>query len=195
MKKMATALEKEGYNTLNIAYPSTQKKIEELAESSISLALSQCDKESTIHFVTHSMGGILLRQYLQKHAIPNIGRVVMLGPPNNGSEIVDRIGHLSVFKWINGPAGNQLGTDKNSLPNQLGTAPANLGVIAGTRSFDPFFYSILPKPHDGKVSVASSKLDGMDDHIQLPTTHTFMMFNRHVIKQVLHFLKHGVFAH
>ncbi len=193
MKKLERKLISNGYQVFNISYPSTHKTIEALAEQTISNALKQCPKDAQVSFVTHSMGGILVRQYLAKHSIQNLQHVVMLGPPNKGSEIVDKLGNWSLFKLINGPAGQQLGTDKNSVPNRLGAANFSVGIIAGTNNFNPFLSRLLAKPHDGKVTVESTKLEGMTDHICLPVTHTFMMNKKSVIEQTLYFLEHGHF--
>ena len=126
--------------------------VDVLANRAISEALLRCPPNAKIHFVTHSLGGILVRAYLQTKPIDNLGNVVMLGPPNKGSHIVDKLGRLPGFKWVNGPAGLQLGTDAQSVPNQLGPAHFNVGVIAGTRSINLFLSTMLPSPDDGKVS-------------------------------------------
>ncbi|MGI2170407.1 esterase/lipase family protein [Shewanella sp. MF05960] len=195
MTTLALALNAAGYHTINFSYPSTQYHIAKLAEDAITAALAQCPKGSKVHFVTHSMGGILVRQYLHLHTIENLGRVVMLGPPNKGSEVVDRLKTLPGFKFINGPAGMQLGTRLVDQPRMLGAANFDVGIIAGTRSFNLLLSSLLPTPNDGKVSVASTLLDDMSDHIAIAVTHTFMMKNKIVIAQVLHFLMHGKFNH
>jgi pimeloyl-ACP methyl ester carboxylesterase len=146
-----------------------------------------------IHFVTHSLGGILVRSYLSRHTIPNLGRVVMLGPPNQGSEVVDKLGSWRVFKKLNGPAGNELGTDKNSTPNKIGPTNFCVGVIAGDRSINWINSLLIPGRDDGKVSVERTKLAGMSDHIVLHATHPFLMRNRAAIRQTLHFLRTGRF--
>lgn len=196
MMKIESALQDEGYHTISINYPSTKYDIETLADKTISEALTQCPDSSTrIHFVTHSMGGIMLRQYLHEHKIENLGRVVMLAPPNHGSQIVDHLKRYPCFGWINGPAGSQLGTDEHSLPNRLGSVSFEVGIIAGNRAIIPFFCCMLPNADDGIVTVESTKLDGMTDHITLPVTHTFMPQNITVVQQTIHFLQHGRFDH
>lgn len=193
MKTMAAELNNAGYTAINYDYPSTQHPVEKLADDAISDALSQCPEPSTVHFVTHSMGGILVRQYLSQHSIDNLGRVVMLGPPNQGSEVVDNLHKMPGYELINGPAGHQLGTDIESIPNKLGQANFELGIIAGTRSINLILSTMLPSTDDGKVTVENTKLEGMKDHIALPVTHPFMMKNQDVIEQVIHFLKSGTF--
>ncbi|WP_281066831.1 esterase/lipase family protein [methane-oxidizing endosymbiont of Gigantopelta aegis] len=193
MAKLEKALTKQGYSTINMDYPSTKYPIEELAENTIPKALACCHNSAKVHFVTHSLGGILARHYLANHTIENLGRVVMLGPPNKGSNIVNKLHQLAVYQFINGPAGMQIGAEESSLPNQLGAVNFELGVIAGTRTVNPVLSLMLEKPNDGKVSVENSKVDGMTEHITLPVTHTFMMNNNSVISYVIHFLKYGTF--
>lgn len=194
MEKMATALRQAGYDVINIDYPSRSQPIETLAECAIGEALAQCHGKS-VSFVTHSMGGILVRQYLSQHTIENLNRVVMLGPPNKGTEIVDKLAHVPGFHFINGDAGLQLGTSQLSVPNRLGKANFDVGIIAGTQSVNWLLSSLIPDTDDGKVSVESTKVDGMNDHIEMPTTHVFMMRNDAVIEQVLYYLKQGEFHH
>jgi pimeloyl-ACP methyl ester carboxylesterase len=193
MRKLAGALQQAGYHVVNQGYPSTQFTVQELAAQTLPKALAQCPEEAIIHVVTHSMGGILLRQFLREHDIPNLGRVVMLGPPNHGSEVVDRLGQWPPFEWFNGPAGLQLGTGPDSVPNQLGPVDFELGVIAGTRTINLYLSTLLPKSNDGKVSVESTKLGGMTDHLCLPVSHPLMMSHPNVIRQTLNFLQHGQF--
>lgn len=195
MRKLAQALEEAGYHTLNIDYPSRQYAIETLSDQVISEALSHVPAEASLHFVTHSLGGILLRQYLLKHDIPNLGRVVMLAPPNHGSQIADWLQPCSFYHWFFGPVAAELGTKNNRTLEHLGAADYDVGVIAGSRAFNLFCAPFLPKPNDGQVSVASTRLQGMTDHITLPVSHPFMMSRPRVIRQVLIFLKQGHFDH
>ncbi len=194
MTKLEKTLSQAGFNVVNQAYDSTKKTIDVLSRRAISAALVLCEESEKVHFVTHSMGGILVRHYLAQHNVPNLGRVVMLGPPNQGSQVVDKLKNVPGFKWFNGPAGLQLGTNQSSVPNTLGPVDFELGVIAGTRSINLILSRFLPSPNDGKVSVASTRVDGMSDHISLAVTHTFMMRNDVVINQVLSFIEQGSFS-
>jgi triacylglycerol lipase len=196
MTKMQRALTQAGYTVWNVNYPSRTAQIEELADDAIGPAIAVCQKDGAtkIDLVAHSMGGILVRSYLARHTMPELGGVVMLAPPNEGSEVVDKLGALSLFKWINGPAGNELGTDKNSLPNQIGPAHFPVGIIAGDRSINWInSLFLIPGRNDGKVSVQRTRLAGMSDFIVIHATHPFITRNNEAIRQTIQFLRTGKF--
>ena len=197
MKNLENFLSGKGFKTLNLDYPSTDKSIEDIAMEDAAVAVKACEGMGVgrIHFVTHSLGGIVARQYLQKRKLPEGSRVVMLAPPNGGSEIADEMKGLAPYRWLNGPAGQELGTDGESTPGRLKPVPMEIGVIAGDSSLNPLFSSIIPGPDDGKVSVEKTRLEGMKDFIVLPVSHTFIMDNEEVMEQVLSFLERGVFDH
>ncbi|MBT3449467.1 MAG: alpha/beta hydrolase [Bacteroidetes Order II. Incertae sedis bacterium] len=195
MNRMEQALQEKGFRTCNISYPSTRHKIEVLAKDHVLPEIEACvgDRDTPLDFVTHSMGGILVR-YLAEHQLVNpVGRVVMLSPPNQGSEVVDRLGENWLFNLVNGPAGKELGTDDSSMPLQLGPAGFELGVITGNRTINLFLSMMIDGSDDGKVSVKRAAVDGMQDMIVLPTAHPFIMKNRRSISQTLYFLENGVF--
>ena len=196
MRPMAERLGLAGYTTVNVDYPSRSATIEELAPRVIGEGVAQCHDRglSRINFVTHSIGGILLRYEQQRAPIDGLGRVVMLGPPNQGSELVDVGERIPLFGAIASPAGEQLGTDADGVPSSLGPVEFELGVIAGTRTANPFVSLFLPNPDDGKVSVARTRVDGMRDFAVVPRSHAFMMRHPSVIALTERFLKTGCFA-
>ena len=197
MKKLETYLAAKGYPVINAGYPSTREPIQTLAEKYIPNAINACQRfqPEKIHFVTHSLGGILVRQYLQSHRLPEGFRIVMLSPPSSGSELCDYLKGLRFYKWRNGPAGQELGTDPHSIPNMLKPVTGEIGIITGNRSFNPLFSQLIPGPDDGKVSVARAGLKEMKDFIVIPATHTFIMNHPQAMSQVLSFLEKGRFAH
>ena len=197
MNRMERALVKAGYRTANIDYPSRDYTVEELADMAVPEGLDACRAQEgveTVHFVTHSLGGILLRQYLSDNEIPDLGRVVMLGPPNQGSVAVDELGGVPGFDWLNGPAGRQLGKGEESVPLRLGPVDFELGVIAGIRTIDPITSAVLDDPDDGRVSVSDTRVEGMSDFIVVPHSHAFMMRMRRSIELTLAFLADGTFG-
>jgi pimeloyl-ACP methyl ester carboxylesterase len=196
MEVLEARLVDEDYHVSNIDYPSRDHPIEDLAKLVVGQGIQECTKQSAskINFVTHSLGGILVRVYLKSNHSKGIGRVVMLGPPNQGSEVVDNLKDTPGFELLNGPAGMELGTRASDVPKSLGPVNFELGIIAGTRTINLILSSFLPGRNDGKVSVESTKVEGMTDFVALPTTHPFMMKNKAVIDQTVHFLKYGEFS-
>ena len=191
MGTMARELEERGYRTVNISYPSRELSIDELVDT-LRLEIQACSSgEEPVHFVTHSLGGIILRAYADLHGADRIGRVVMLSPPNGGSEVADR---LSALEWLLGPAFVQLGTDSTGIHARLGAPAFEVGVITWDASLNPLFSWWLPGPDDGKVTVESARLEGMRAFLVVPHTHTFIMSRDTVIHQVIAFLGSGQFS-
>lgn len=194
MATMADALADHGYFIVNLDYPSTEISIEETSDL-LDQALLDCCAESDepVHFVTHSLGGIIVRFYLDDRAPRILGRVVMLSPPNSGSEVVDALDDFSLFRTGLGPAAQELSTKEDSVPVRLGPVTFELGVITGNKSINPLFSWLIPGEDDGQVSVEGARIAGMTDFLVLPHTHTFIMNSPEVIRQTLRFLEHGSF--
>ena len=206
---MQKILQRHGYEVVVQSYPSTEADLFVLAEQTLPRAFDACEAD-TVHIVAHSMGAILVRIWLAQDRLDvpvdqagltgpaaqdrrvRLGRVVMLAPPNQGSEVVDVFGDMRFFSWLNGPASQQLGTD--GVAPVLPQARYPLGVIAGSRSVNPLFSAVILGRNNGAVSVAATAMKGMTDHITLPATHNFLMNNPLVLYQVLWFLREGAFA-
>lgn len=194
MDKMEAALTDDGYLVVNDSYPSREYPIEELAPLAIDAGLEKCGDlgdQRKVHFVTHSLGGILVRYYFENNDLEQLGRVVMLAPPNQGSEASDDLRDVPGFDLLNGPAGAQLGKGEDSVPLQLGLPDFEFAVVAGDRSIDPITSAVLPNPDDGKVSVADTKLEGMSDYALVHVSHAYIMQNKQVIEMVRRFLRTG----
>ncbi|MEN8190541.1 MAG: alpha/beta fold hydrolase [Thermodesulfobacteriota bacterium] len=199
MDDMEEALNSAGYQTVNLDYPSTAKEIAELVEVDLQKAIAACQakKASRIHFVTHSLGGIIVRKGLKDKRPERLGRVVMLSPPNQGSDVAEKLKGVWFYEWLNGPAGQSLGTGSDSLPNRLGPVDYPVGIITGNQHafFDSWFASFIPGENDGKVSVEQAKVSGMTDFLVVPEAHPFIMGSEQVIEETIHFLVHGRFSH
>ncbi|UNK57488.1 alpha/beta fold hydrolase [Pseudoxanthomonas daejeonensis] len=199
MARIDWMLRDAGYATANIDYPSQSQTIEASARTAIPQGVRECRDAGAqrIHFVTHSMGGLLLRYYLGNDPVAGLGRVVMLGPPNQGSEVADALVGTTLYDRVNGPAGAQLVTGPGGIAARLGPAEFPLGIIAGNEqtAFDSVLATRIVGENDGKVAVERAKVDGMADFLVLPVNHTFMVVNDVVIGQVLEFLRHGRFLH
>lgn len=194
------ALKNSGYDTLNITCPSLKKDIPALAE----FVRDELAREKVwnhpghVHFVTHSMGGLVVRRYLDEYEgeIPKekTGRVVMIAPPNGGSEIADLLKDFPPYQWIFGPAGQQLTIPARAADQ---TTPwYDVGIIAGTKGWIyPLASLIMRGGHDGRVAVENTKMKGMKDFIALPATHSFIVWKPTVHEQIVNFLKNGEFRH
>jgi len=196
MHGLEQSLRQDGYIVVNNSYPSRKESISQLS-SVVGDAIAECRKNNarSINFVGHSLGGILVRKYFQTNAVPEAKRLVMLGPPNHGSEISSNNRHKWWYKMFTGPAGQELGVEPTSTPNQLKKIPLEIGIIAGTASIDPWFSRAIEGPDDGKVSVESARLDEMQDFITVPHSHAFIAEADDVYKQIGHFLMRGKFRH
>lgn len=196
MKALELALKKAGYDVSNVAYPSTRYTIETLLDSHVLPLLDAYPEARKVHFVTHSLGGVLLHAALQKKKPANLGRVVMTAPGLHGSEAIEVYRHNWFYRTLFGPASVESGTGRDAFARKLAQqADYELGVIAGCVPLDLLSMLFVPWPQDGKLSVKTTRIRNMADHIVLPTSHDFTSNDPLAIWQVLHFLKHGHFFH
>lgn len=195
LAKLARSLDAAGFATLNLDYPSRKQSLADLAEHVHKAAtpfLAQPGGQA--HVVTHSMGGLLARAYIRRHRPPDLGRVVMMGPPNTGSEFADVLARHPLYRGYFGPAGQQLGTDpEGKLSRLFGVVDYPVGVIAGDRALDPLGWLLLPRPNDGRVSVDRTHVGGMAGHVTVHATHALMVRNAEVIRHTIRFLRPGRF--
>lgn len=196
MRPLAKSLEAAGYRVVNLGYPSRTLPFERIAADYLpaQLARHNVAPAAKLHFVTHSMGSLVLRLYLRDQRPANLGRVVMLGPPNHGSAAADRAAQHLFFRLGAGRNLVRLGTGPDAITRQLGPADFELGIIAGNRSNNPLFSRWLGEPSDGAVAVRSTRLEGMRDFLLVPYAHTPMLWQRSVHAQVLAFLRTGRFT-
>lgn len=199
MWRLASNLRSEGYRVINLTYPSRRMTLDQLGREWLPAQLRQhgVDETGRFHVVTHSMGGIVVRSWLHARGAPrNLGRVVMLAPPNHGSAAADRLKKSAVIRWYMGPNLSRLGTGEDSLPLALGPWPATeskLGVIAGDRVINPLFSSWLGEANDGAVTVRSARLEGMSEFLVLHHSHTLLAWRADTLRQVRAFLRDGFF--
>jgi len=194
MSSLKERLEKAGYSVIAESYPSTKKPIQEHAEwLQTIIDKASRDQSGKIHFVSHSLGGIIIRYLFNTHKPKLLGRVVMLSPPNSGSEIVDFFEDSELFQHLMGPSGEALGTDEQSVPKSLGPVNFEVGIITGDASLNPFTSLLIPGQDDGKVSVESAKVQGMKDFLVVHKSHTFIMDSPEIAEQIIHFIKYGKF--
>ena len=193
MSVLSLRLRAAGFRVVDFGYPSTSAEIEELV-ARLEATVAACCKDpgTATHFVTHSLGGVLVRSHLADRA-GFAGRVVMLSPPNHGSEIIDSFRDSPLLRSLLGPAAVRLGTDPSGIAQQLGPIDFSLGIITGDRSISPIGSWLIPGPDDGKVGVDSARLDGAD-FIVVPATHTFIMNRGDVAEEIVHFLTQGAFT-
>ena len=195
LRKLERSLQQAGLATLNLTYASRKKPLEQLARD-IHPAISQFSEtiQGPLHLVGHSMGGLLARVYVDRYRPSQLGRVVMLGTPNGGSELADLLQDSLLYRSYYGPAGLQLTTRPNDTLALLPPVDYPVGIVAGDRALNPIAWRfILPRPNDGCVSVASSKLAGMADHITIRATHVGLSRHTDAIRQTIAFLSEGQF--
>jgi pimeloyl-ACP methyl ester carboxylesterase len=195
LRRMEEALRQSGFATLNIDYASRKKPIAALAADIHSQITEFAARTNgPIHIVAHSMGGLLARVYLAQYRPARLGRVVMLGTPNGGSEVADLLKRFALYRVFYGPAGQQLATAQDLTLTSLPPLDYPVGIIAGLRTLDPIASAfILPRPNDGRVSVQSSKLERMTDHITIEASHTGLVRHPMAIAQTIAFLRAGQF--
>lgn len=193
MKVLENFFKKNGYEVLNIGYPSVRHDLEFLADYVCTKISKMTDGDKKVNFVCHSMGGLVVRVMLNKYKFKNLGKLVFMGTPNSGSEIADLLKDNYFYKKLYGPAGQQLVTDQTAFNKLFGDVYYEVGCIAGVLRVDPLHKIIFKAKSDGRVSVESTKLEGMKDHAVLRCRHFYLPLSTNVRKLALRFIQTGSF--
>lgn len=197
LRRLQRRLEADGYTVHNIGYPSTKLGLSAIVEHvhrALTLPAAGLAAARAVHFVGYSLGGLVTRAYLARHRPERLGRVVLLATPNHGSEVADALRDLAPYRWIAGPVGQELCTDQAAIADLFGPVDYPCGVLAGDVPYDLLGPFVLPRPHDGKVSVESTRLPGMADHRVIHAGHTFFPSNTRVIEETARFVREGRFG-
>ncbi len=203
MNKMAAYLQENStqpLETICFQYASSQANVGQHAHD-LDQFISQLQEEVTeIYLVAHSLGNIVIRHYLQDNrdlktnqlGDPRIKRIVMLGPPNQGSRAARLLKNSLAFRVVTGESGKQLAWDWEKLESQLATPKQEFAIIAGGDETPSFIeQKVFGGPTDYTVSVEETQLAGASDSIVLPVIHGLMMYDPEVRKATLSLLEHG----
>ncbi len=196
MRPIEAVLLQNGYTVVNLDYPSTAMTLEDLAVQHLAPAVALCEGNVSgpVHLVSHSMGGIVIRQYLQNRAPQRPGRIVMLSPPNQGSELAVTFRDWPLFDWFAGAAAASLSRDERGVLDDLQPVPMETGIIAGDSHRQWFDFGLVEAPHDGTVTVNSMPLPEMKGFVVVHENHVSIRRSPEVHQHILHFLQHGRFA-
>lgn len=191
---MENALSDAGYRVCNIDYPTRKHQIAALADS-IGTPIDKVmqNNQDEVHFVTYSLGALVLRAYLAKQQDLPLGKIVLIAPPHGGSPVADFIQARAWLRWLFGPVIQQLGIKQDNPPWSI-PSEVLMGILAGSRAWDPFTL-LFNEMNDGRVSVSGTKHPMMTDHLVLPLSHFQMTYHPDIIHQTIFFLKRGHFQH
>ncbi len=190
MEPLARALNRVGFSTLNLPYPSTRQPIPELVKH-VRQEVAKIADDRPVHFITHSLGCIIARAILADAPPWKPGRLIMLAPPSSGSEIVDWSRNHPLLHRALGPAGRALGSD--GIPPKLPKLPEGLeaAVIMGNRCLISCFKHLLETGNDGIVSASKGEIPGLQGFTVIDADHTFIQTHPDAIRLSLEFFKTG----
>ena len=192
MAPLEKHLEEAGYQVVSIDYP-TLRETPERVMAEVARQIDACcvGEASTLHFVGHSLGGLVARAYIAEHQPAGLGRVVVIGSPNKGTAVVDHYRDKWWFEIL-GPTAAMLGTGEHSFGATLEPPHYPLGVIAGHKPSNND--DVLPGADDGLVTIDSTRVEGMTDFLVVPTGHAGLRYDEDVARQTIHFLSNGRFS-
>jgi len=190
-------LDNAGYDVVSLNYSSLNRTVAEVKQQVKDQLYACCNDNVPTHYVGYSLGGLLIRGFFAEQANQaftiNRRQVVMIGTPNNGTQIVDKFANLQWFQFL-GDTTLALGTQANSFPMGLPMPDFSAGIIAGTNSWS-IADDILAEASDGLVPVQSTKLPNMADFVAVYANHSMLRYNGKVAEQTIYFLQHGQFDH
>lgn len=202
MKGLVKYLHEHGeYSVVNVSYASTREPVGKHAKSLASVIGHLGPKVTEINFVAHSLGNLVIRHYLgdqiaaeDKQPDPRIKRIVMLAPPNNGSQFAIKFGDNKIFKAIWGTSGVELAKDWKILQQKLATPTQEFGIIAGGRGEESGRNPLLLGDDDFVVTLEETRLPGAHDFTVVPVLHSLIMDDAKTREYALRFLWHGYFV-
>ncbi|MGA2624642.1 MAG: hypothetical protein ABSF91_12360 [Bacteroidota bacterium] len=197
LKSIENYLKKNGFETVNYSYHSIRDDIRKTGHNLYN-QIKQ-DRIDTVSFVTHSMGALVMRALLtysiKDSSFPTIYRIVMITPPNHGTEIADFFSSSSIFKFFLGPNVENMKTDSNSLANRLPLPlKSQVGIIVGEKSDSTGYNPFIKGSNDGYVTPDEAKLGMEKDFRIIYKSHTLITQSKKTRRLVLSFLRNGTFG-
>jgi triacylglycerol lipase len=192
MEPLAKQCVNSGFSCINLPYPSFRNTLEQMVERLDLLIQKEAENFSKIHLLTHSLGGVIVRRYLDTCSHEKCSKVLMVAPPLQGSMIVDWLGK-SPLRRVLGPAGEFLSTAQMAGECQTISQDVESAVIMGDRVKIPILHHIIEGASDGIIRVQAGKIEGLNHFKVVHADHTFITSDPEVLAAADRFLRTGGF--